>query len=392
MSKRKKKSRFPGGLIALIALAALLFVAGEAWVLFHSEAGQLRLARWLPGGDRPRATRLIAKHIRRGLTAVEIPPDSVRESGIKGGPAPLRWRVGLRPDQSLFQANYAITHYVEEQGGVVLSGREAPGGRAGTEVRLVVGLPKLATHEVVLVRGPREEAKEAPGGTRVALVLYGFGDDPEDAETFFRLAAPFAVAIVAGDPHSGALFRGAHAASREVVVQLPLEPVNYPQVNPGAGTVLVTMKPAVITGLTRRYLDQASPVVAVSNHMGSLATQDMAVMGAVFRELKRRRVPFMHVTPAAGAVCKTLAADVGVAYLEPDAMLDGEARQPRPKKLEQRWAEILKRAKTRGRLVAWVRATPLTRQWLPKAASPKKLDGVDLVPLSALLRRSADLP
>src|SRR6185436_3905765 len=101
---------------------------------------------------------------------------------------------------------------------------------------------------------------------------------------------------------------------------LPLEPINYPQISPGPGTILVTMKPAQVSSLVRRYLEQADPVAAVANHMGSLATQDMTVMNAVFGELKRAGAPFLHVRPAPGAVCKSLAADLGVPYDEPDAM------------------------------------------------------------------------
>ena len=86
------------------------------------------------------------------------------------------------------------------------------------------------------------------------------------------------------------------------------------------------MKPDRATGTVRRWLDQSGPVVGVANHMGSLATQDMTLMGAVYRELRRRHLPFVHVQPAAGAVCRPLAAEMGVIYDEPDAVLDAEAR------------------------------------------------------------------
>src|SRR5439155_1339093 len=105
--------------------------------------------------------------------------------------------------------------------------------------------------------------------------------------------------------------------------------------------------PPRIPGLMRRYLDRAGPVAAVANHMGSLATQDMTVMSAVYRELHRQRVPFLQVSPAAGAVCKPLAASLGVAYAEPDAAIDGEARTARPALLDKRWKEVL--AETRAR-------------------------------------------
>ena len=396
--------------LAVIALVA--FAAGEAWLLLNSDSGRLKLARYLSFGDPARITLTIGRQVHQGLAAFGVPPDSIHDLA-PGAPEPVarstprgaddewaesvaarplvRWRVGLTPNQSLLQANYAVSHFVEAAGGVVLSGREAQGRGGETTVTLRIGLPERATHEIVLVRAVAgTEAGERPRA-KLALVLYGFGDDPAHDAAVFGLPVPFAVALAPGASWSGDLFRAARHASREVVLHLPLEPINYPQVTPGPGTVLVTMKPAEITGLTRRYIDQAGPVAAVANHMGSLATQDMTVMSAVYRELKRRHLTFIHLSPAAGAVCRPLAAQLGVMYEEPGAVLDGETRKPDAKALDQRWDAVLAEARARGTLIVWLRASPLARAWLARAAAPARLEGVDLVPLSSLLKRPAAL-
>lgn len=414
MPKRKprKKAAFPAGLVTLAAVALFAFAAGEAWLLVNSDSGRLKLARYLGFGDPARITLIIGRQVHRGLAAFGVPPDSIHDlvpgprdaraeaaprgsdetdaGSVEGRPL-VRWRVGLEADQSLFQANYAISHFVEEAGGVVLSGRESQVRPGETTVTLLLGLPRRATHEITLVRNTRvlEGGERAPA--RLALVLYGFGDDPAHAAAVFGVSAPFAVAIAPGASWSGSLFRAARRASREVVLHLPLEPINYPQVTPGPGTVLVTMKPGEITGLTRRYIDQAGPVAAVANHMGSLATQDMTVMSAVYRELKRRHLPFIHLSPAAGAVCRPLAAQLGVMYEEPDAVLDGETRGPDVRALDRRWDAVLAQARARGSLMVWLRASPLVRDWLARATAPRRLQGVDLVPLSSLLKRPAEL-
>ncbi|MBI5710287.1 MAG: divergent polysaccharide deacetylase family protein [Candidatus Eisenbacteria bacterium] len=387
---RRRTSAWPRGLLALAAVAFVILAGAEAYRLASTGAGRIALAR-LGLGDPAKVTRDIGQHIRAGLVAAGVPRDSLRESVTEAGPAALRWRVGLKPDASLIQANYAVTRRVEEAGARVLSGRESTGPHGESIVTLLIGLPKRPTHEIVLTRGARRGDDAVKPAARLALVLFGFGEDAARARAFMALHAPFAVAIVPGAKSSAELFRAAHAAGREVVLHLPLEPVNYPQVNPGPGTLLVTMPPTRISGIVKRWLDQAGPVIAAANHMGSLATQDMTVMSAVYRELKRRHVPFVHVRPAAGAVCRSLAADMGVVYEEPGAVLDAEARGKDAKALERRWGEILRQARARGRLEVWVRATPLTREWLPRATTPKKLEGVDLAPLSGVMRRPAEL-
>jgi len=388
--KKRLPSALPRTLIVLAVVALLLVLGAEAWRLAGSDQGRVALARW-GFGDRERVVRLFAREIRAGLAAAGIPADSVRERDSRGDPGAMRWRVGLRPDASLLQTNYAVSRRVEELGGAVLRGRETVGTHGETRLTLLLGLPKRGLHELLLVRAvPPEESPERPA-PRLALVLFGFGDDLAGARHVFDLPLPFAVALAPDTKTSSAMFRAAQEKGREVVLHIPLEPVNYPQLNPGPGTLLVTLKPDRATGTMRRWLDRSGRVVGVANHMGSLATQDMTLMGAVYRELKRRHLPFIHVQPAAGSVCRSLAAELGVIYDEPDAVLDTEARAKTPKALDRRWSEILEQARTRGHAVVWVRVTPLTREWLKRATTVKRLDGVDLAPLSGVMRRPAAL-
>ena len=123
------------------------------------------------------------------------------------------------------------------------------------------------------------------------------------------------------------------------------------------------------------------------SHMGSLATQDMTLMTAVYRELKQRRLPILHLLPAAGAVCRPLASEMGVAYDEPDATLDFEPRAKDTAAMDKRWKQILKETRDRGRMIVWVRATPTTWRWMRRALDAKRLERVDLVPLTSLLRK-----
>jgi hypothetical protein len=379
----------PRVLVVIAALAAALFIVGEGVRMLRSDAGRLMIARATGIGSRADVSLLVSKQIRLGLGAVGVAQDSIVETPLEGGAAPLRWRVGLTPNGSLLQANYAITRSLQERGAVVMSATEGWTDQGAESVRMLVGLPRRATHEIVLVRaraGPRNAASE-PG--RLALVLYGFGEDAAAADSFFALPQPFAVAIVPGTKDAERMLVRARSRGRELVLHLPLEPINYPRLNPGPGTLLVSMKPGEITSQTRHYLDQAGTVSAVANHMGSLATQDMTVMTAIYRELKRRHVPFLHVEPAAGAVCRSLASSLGVVYAETHEVLDAETRGDDTKRLDKRWTAMLGEARSHGRLVVMVRATPLTRRWLARALEAKRLGGVSIVPLAALIDRPA---
>jgi len=390
MPRRKSRTQatHPRAPVILAVVTIAVFLLGEAFLLSRSDSGQIALAR-IPGlGDWNRVTRIVGKQLRQGMTAAGIPTDSLRVNVDEKGTPSVVWRLGLPPEASLLKANFAMTRFLELRGAGVLSGRETVGPLGESIVTLVVGLPRRPTHRVVMVRGGHPAGEESPRVSQLAIVLYGFGEDEPLANQFFALPVPFAVALPPAAKSSAALLKAAHERRREVVLQLPLEPINYPQVNPGPGTLLVTMRPGQIGGLVHRYIAQGQPLIAVANHMGSLATQDMTVMTAVYRELRRLSLPFVHVSPAAGAVCKDLAADLGVAYNEPDAMVDVEARQSEGKALARRWSAILEEAGGREKTVVWVRATPLTLRWLAPALQGKLPPGLRVVPLSAVIRRA----
>ena len=89
--KSRRSSALPRALVALVAVAALLFLAGQAWVLARSGSGQVAQARW--GLRAPeRLVPLFAREIRAGVVAVNCfgegdlttPFGGFKESGFFG--------------------------------------------------------------------------------------------------------------------------------------------------------------------------------------------------------------------------------------------------------------------------------------------------------------------
>src|SRR5580765_1783712 len=239
MPKRKRSATTPSPrvLIALAVGALLCFLAGETWFLLSTDAGRLMLARF-GLGDRARVTQIIGRHAHEALRLAGVPADSVRESVATRGAAAVKWHVGIKPEDSTLQTHYALAEELARCGASVLSGHESLGAHGESVVTLLVGVGDRATHEITIVRAVRQLQGGEPPAGKLALVLYGFGDDLDAARAFMAIGAPFAVAVVPGGKTSDGEFKAAHSAQREVVLHLPLEPINYPQVDPGPATIL----------------------------------------------------------------------------------------------------------------------------------------------------------
>src|SRR5262249_33461014 len=120
---------------------------------------------------------------------------------------------------------------------------------------------------------------------------------------------------------------------------------------------------------------------------GSFATQDEPFMTAVYRELRRANLPFLHVAGVPRSVCKPLASRIGAAYDEPDATIDIGARHADTRAPERAWTAAIERAKQRGGALVLVRLTAASAVWLDHAFSDPRLAGVQLAPVSSVIRR-----
>ena len=254
-------------------------------------------------------------------------------------------------------------------------------------VSLLVGVPGRPTHELEIVRPGRPDKPDAQAVARVAVLLYAATEDESLLVVACARPETFAVGAAATGGPKSATLRGAREHHREVVLFMPMEPENYPRVNPGPATLLVSMPASKIEQALRREIELAQPLVAVANLMGSFATQDESFMTAVYHELRRANLPFLHVAGVPRAVCRPLASRVGAAYDEPDALLDADARHADTKQLDHDWSEVLDHARQRGSALVLLRITPTTAPWLAHAFDPKRLDGVELSPLSTVIHR-----
>ena len=370
----------------VVGAALLLFLAGELIAWANSDRGRLQLWSWLHVGDHAKVVRLVGKRIEEGLSRAGVAHESIDVKVVEGDAPQVRWTVTLPRDGSPLLVNHLVTRAVEAGGAHVTSGRETTAADGALVVTLLVGAPGRPTHELTVVRPGRREDDE-PEPTRLALVLFASAEDEPLLVTACGRSETFAVASAATGEGKSKALRAAHASGREVVLLMPMEPENYPRNNPGPATLLVNWSPGRIEQGLRREVEIAQPLVAVANLQGSFATQDETFMTAVYRELRRAHLPLLHVNPAPRAVCRALASKVGAAYDEPDLVIDGETRRGDAKSLDKLWTASLERLRERRQAIVMLRVNGTSAAWLDRALAAKRLEGVQLVPLSSVIRR-----
>ena len=200
-------------------------------------------------------------------------------------------------------------------------------------------------------------------------------------ESLRSLGRPVAVALLPGLPHSQTIAREASLRGMEVLLDLPMEPYRYPQVDPGPGAVLMSTPQAEIRRLVGRHLEALPGVVGVANHMGSRLTEDRAHMREILGVLAARRLFLVD----------TYASNLSVAYDEARAMGVRAARrqiaveQGRGEGAERAsWSEVAKWAERRGEAIVIAHGQPATARQLQEYIPRWEAVGVKLVPVSEL--------
>jgi polysaccharide deacetylase 2 family uncharacterized protein YibQ len=107
----------------------------------------------------------------------------------------------------------------------------------------------------------------------------------------------------------------------------------------------------------------------------------------VFDELRRQRLPFVHVEPTPGSLCRQLSSDMGVSYQMVTTVMDGEVRKDDARAVDKAWRTVLAAVRDRGQGIVFLRATPAARALLHRLADPRTHAGVRFVPLSTLVPR-----
>ncbi len=218
---------------------------------------------------------------------------------------------------------------------------------------------------------------------RVAVIVDDLGARRDVFDPLRDIRRPLTVAILPGLPLSQWTAREAAQAGMEIILDLPMEPYRFPEVDPGPGALLMAMGPQELQAQVGAHLASVPGAVGVTNHMGSRMTEDRARMRTVLAVLAGRRL-FM---------VDGLASNLSVAYDEAKALglragrrqivVDHAAGEAGDR---VRWDEVAWWAERRGEAIVIAHGHPLTARLLREYVPRWEARGIRLVPVSQLAR------
>ena len=239
------------------------------------------------------------------------------------------------------------------------------------------------THHLIFVPFTHKRVSPSPAASLpwVAIIIDDMGYDDNIASRFLELDAMLSFSILPYSPFQREIATAVHRRGRDVLLHLPMEPLEYPEVDPGEGALMSAMEPDELLDQLRKDLDAVPFVVGVNNHMGSKLTQDSAKMRQVFTILKRRNLFFVDSLTNPRSRCAQAADLLNLKFAHRHVFLDHVQTADAVRFQIKRLVTI---AKSNGSAIGIGHPYPVTWEIL-KEELPRLRHEIKLVPVSKLV-------
>ncbi|TWI75553.1 hypothetical protein LZ24_00600 [Desulfobotulus alkaliphilus] len=164
--------------------------------------------------------------------------------------------------------------------------------------------------------------EKRPDQPVVAIIIDDMGYDPAIAEAFMALDIPLTFSVLPHSPHGVRIANRAHERGYEVMLHLPMQPVEYPRIHPGPGALFLSMEPDELIETLRHNLSAIPHIRGVNNHMGSALTASESHINQIFTVLKKENLFFIDSRTAADSRCRPSARMFQLPFAERDVFLD----------------------------------------------------------------------
>jgi polysaccharide deacetylase 2 family uncharacterized protein YibQ len=157
---------------------------------------------------------------------------------------------------------------------------------------------------------------------QVTIIIDDLGYDRKLAEKLSQLDAVLTFSILPHSPFQESIANSAKARGFEIMLHLPMEPIEYPSVNPGPGTLLTSMTPDQLIHQLKEDLKAVPYIKGVNNHMGSKMTAESSRLYQIFSVLKERNLYFIDSRTTSQTLCKPSARLFQIPFAQRDVFLD----------------------------------------------------------------------
>jgi polysaccharide deacetylase 2 family uncharacterized protein YibQ len=199
------------------------------------------------------------------------------------------------------------------------------------------------------------------------------------ADAFAKLPATVTFALAPYGTDLEKLADRARADAHELLLQVPMEPFEYPDNDPGPQTLLTSLTTA--QNIDRLYwlMSRFQGYVGLVNYMGARFTASEQGLAPVLRDVAKRGLIYVDDGSSARSIAGQIAGTNNLPFAKTDVVLDAV---PTPIEIDRALARLEMKARDTGFAVGFATAQPATIARVADWAKKVEARGIFLVPIT----------
>jgi uncharacterized protein len=381
-ARRKRRFRLPFTAIqALAVLLGLFLVVFAGFAIFNDN----------PLGGEP-AARIA---IRRTAPEAEKPATAVAPPSEHGAKSvPKQAAAGEQKTVTIIDGSSGARHDMVIGGADSADKAEpdAPPVMASIDPRLLeksrygmipVVADGLKPFTVYAAEADRVRAAKMPV---VSIVVGGLGvGAAKTTDAIMKLPPAVTLAFTPYGSDPAKLAERARAQRHEILLQIPMEPFDYPDNDPGPQTLLTTLAPEQNLDRLYWHLSRFQGYAGIANFMGGRFVVTDAVMQPFVREAAKRGLSLFDDGSAPRSVAPSLAAGQAMPFAKADLSIDAV---PTAMEIDRALGKLESLARERGTAVGIASALPISIERIGVWIKTLESHGIMLVPLTTTMLKS----
>jgi polysaccharide deacetylase 2 family uncharacterized protein YibQ len=227
---------------------------------------------------------------------------------------------------------------------------------------------------------PRELPPNRKDSPRIAIVVGGIGISASGtADAFTKLPAPVTFALAPYGTDIDKLAEHARAENHEVLLQVPMEPFDYPDNDPGPQTLLTSLTSEQNVDRLQWLMSRFQGYVGIANYMGGRFTASELTLAPVLREAAKRGLIYVDDGSSPRSVASQIAGSHNLPFAKSDLVLDAV---PTSVEIDHALARLEIMARDNGSAVGIANAQPGTVARIAEWAKKVEGRGFVLVPIT----------
>jgi uncharacterized protein len=227
---------------------------------------------------------------------------------------------------------------------------------------------------------PLQLAPNKKDSPRIAIVIGGLGISASGtADAFGKLPGPVTFAIAPYGIDLDKLAEHARAENHEVLLQVPMEPFEYPDNDPGPQTLLTSLTSDQNIDRLHWLMSRFQGYVGITNYMGARLTASEPALAPVLRETAKRGLIYVDDGSSPRSIAGQIAGSHNLPFAKTDLVLD---TVPTPVEIDRALARLEMMARDNGTAVGLANAQPATIARVAEWAKKVEARGFVLVPIT----------